>query len=68
VRVWKEPTGTFLIVRGSKKEQYFSFFVDHDSSCWSKNRFDGMKFPTIEEAERAVEELRHRAKLLRVHP
>jgi hypothetical protein len=62
MKIWQEPIGTFQIVRGNS---YFSFFVDHDSASWSRKRYQGRRYAKREEAERDLEELRHRAQLRR---
>lgn len=39
---------------------YFCFFVDDDSSSWSKTVFQARRFKTEAEAEPVIEELRRR--------
>lgn len=57
----------FIIVRGPDgDEQYFSFFVDHDSSCWSQHVDMGRKFSSRVQAGRDLKELRARDKIKRL--
>jgi len=64
-----EPTlDRWIIVRGNgKREGYFVMFVDSDKSSWcsEKTAWNAHKFPTIQDAQQAIDELRRRAKAKR---
>jgi len=58
----------FIIVRGrDRRESYFSFFVDGDSSSWtSKCPWEARHFRTKKEADETLLELLRRDKASRV--
>ena len=60
MRIEKTARG-FVIVRGSgDREQFFAFFVDSDSSSWSKRIAEARHYATIDRAESEWGELKRR--------
>ena len=58
MKVERLPEG--FVVRSGYR--YFHFFVDSDSSAWSKHIWNARKHPTQADAEQTLTELRRRAK------
>jgi hypothetical protein len=52
----------FVIVRGRERDTFFCFFVDSDSSCWSKLGGSARFYAERSKAETDLIELRRRAR------
>jgi len=52
----------FVIVRGAWLSQFFSFFVDGDSSSWTKRSYMARRYDTQSEAIKDLLELKRRAR------
>jgi len=52
----------FVIVRGKERDVFFCFFVDSDSSCWSKLAGSAQFYAEREKAEADLVELRRRTR------
>lgn len=56
----------FLVCRHSRyTTTYFAFYVDHNSSSWTRYQFAAHKFATREKAAKAVENLKQRNRIQR---
>jgi len=62
VEIIDDKEGKYLLVRGPWLSEYFCFFVDDTSSCWSKKISGARRYATKEEAKKDYFELRQRAK------
>ena len=63
MNILRGPTGIFWIARG---DTYFAFFVDHNSSSWTKKRYEARQYTNQTDAELGLQEIRHRAKMRRI--
>lgn len=62
MRIEKLPEG-YVVVRGEgRNKSFFSFFVDSDSSSWSKNVWNSRKHKTENDAADAIVDLKKRVK------
>ena len=52
----------YVIVRGKYQDQFFSFFVDYDSSSWTKHVYNARLYAKRSLAEEELLEIRKRAK------
>lgn len=59
----------FVVVRGQdERRQFFCFFVDSDSACWSKRQDAAASYAAKELAENAIVPIKARAKSKRGKP
>lgn len=66
MRVSETSEGQFVVARGGEyRPQYFSFYIDHDSSSWTKYIEQAHKHATRASATETIHRLRHRAQLRR---
>lgn len=59
------PDSGFVITqtRATYHCSYFSFFVDHDSACWSRFLYNARVYKTHKEAEEVVAEIKARRRI-----
>ena len=60
-----EISSGFVIVRGKERNVFFSFFVDHDRSAWTKYSPGARIYQSKEKAEIDLRELRRHARVRR---
>lgn len=57
-----EVSRGFVIVRGKERDQFFAFFVDHDSSSWTNYSYGARIYDDRDSAEIDLLELHRRAR------